>query len=428
MAVSRLVRRVAAGAAAPTFVIGGATTADLDPLYLDRRVRAVASPRHATVLLVAGTLPEPLVRPAGLVHDALPHPRATVWWGNGDDAGVDWLGECLSVSAEEDPAGVLARVHAELMCGNRRSEPAIVGKTKRSPWEGVGPYGHGGSGMTGGEPYGRPLTERDDDPRDGLALDVLPVTVGPFFRGLPAGLTIDVSLHGDILGTVEVREDPFLGSGTPPVPPLGLLFEEARAEPVAVAALERGRVSHHLRAVSRTLRLHGLHALAARVLAVALAPRRSDQEVLRLLRTVERSGVARLGAGVGVLPAERAVGRALGVAARASGVAEDAREADPAYVELGFRPVTHAGGDARARLCQRIAEIRQSLRLVEQAGERVREPGPQVEDPRLPAATVGETLEEVLLGAEWGDAVTTIDSFDVVMGLPKTSGVVAEPA
>ena len=427
MAVSRLVRRVAAGADAPTFVIDGATSGDLDALLLDRRVRAVASPRHAAVLLVAGTLPEPLVRPAGLVHDALPHPRATVWWGDGDP-GVDWLGECPSVSAQEDPAAAIARVHAELMCGDRKSEPAIVGETNRSPWEGVGPYGHGGSGMTGGEPYGRPLTERGDDPRDGLALDVLPVTVGPFFPGLPAGLTIDVSLHGDMVGTIKVQEDPFLGSGTPPVPPHGLVFEKARAEPVAVAALERARVSHHLRAVSRTLRLHGLSALAARVLAVAVSGCPSEQEVLRLLRTVERTGLARVGAGVGVLPAERAAGRALGLAARASGVAEDARKLDPAYVDLGFRPVTHAGGDACARLCQRIAEIRQSLRLVEQGGERMREPGPQVEDPRLPAATVGETLEEVLLGAEWGDAVTTIDSFDVVMGLANASGVVAEPA
>ena len=427
MAVSRLVRRVAAGAAAPTYVVGGATTGDLDALLLDGRIHTVASPRHATVLLVAGTLPEALVRPAGLVHDALPHPRATVWWGDGDP-GADWLRECPGVPAEEDPAAVIARVHAELMCGDRGSEPAIVRETNRSPWEGVGPYGHGGSGMTGGEPYGRPLTERDDDPRDGLALDVLPVTVGPFFPGLPAGLTIDVSLHGDILGAVKVHQDPFLGSGTSPVPPHGLLFEKAHAEPVAVAALERGRLSHHLRAVSRTLRLHGLHALARRVLAVAVASRRSDQEVLRLLRTVERTGVARVGAGVGVLPAERAAGGALGLAARASGVTEDAREADPAYVELGFRPVMHPGGDARARLCQRIAEIRQSLRLVDQAGERIREPGPLVEDPRLPAATVGETLEELLLGAEWGDAVTTIDSFDVVMGLPNACAVVAEPA
>ena len=427
MAVSQLVRRVAAGAAAPTFVIGGATSCDLDVLLLDRRIHAVASPRHATVLLVAGILPEALVRPAGLVHDTLPHPRATVWWGDGDP-GVDWLRECSTVSVAQDPAAMIAAVHGDLMGGNRRSEPAIVGETNRSPWQGVGPYGHGGSGMTGGEPYGRPLTEREDDPRDGLALDVLPVTVGPFFPGLPAGFTIDVALHGDILGAVEVREDPFLDSRMPHASPTGLLFEEARAEPVAVATLERGRVSHHLRAVSRTLRLHGLHALAARVLAVAVAPRWSDQEILRLLRTVERTGLARVGAGVGVVPTERAVDRALGLAARASGVPEDAREADAAYAHLGFRPVTQAGGDARARLRQRVAEIRQSLRLVEQADGRMREPGPQVEDPRLPAATVSEIVEEVLLGMEWGDAVTTIDSFDIVMGLPKNSGVVAEAA
>ena len=424
MAVMNVLRRLAAAAAAPTFVIAGAGGGDVEALALDARVTVVASPRHATVLLVAGALPESLVRAASLVHDALPHPRATVWWSSGD-SDVQWLGDAPSVSVTDDPAAAVTAVHAELMYGTRRSEPAIIEETNRSPWRGVGPYGHGGSGMTGGEPYGRPLTEREDDPRDGLSLDVLPVTVGPFFPALPAGLTINISLHGDVVGAAQIGDDPFLDSRTRPVRTHEAVFDRAVEAPVTVAALERARVSHHLRAISRTLRLHGLGAFADRALAVAVDERPNVDEVRRLLTIVERTGLTRVGAGVGVVGEERAAGRGLGLAARASGVADDARQADPAYAELDFRPVTHRGGDARARLCQRIGEARQSLRLAEDAGERVRYPGPPVEDPRLSAAIVADTLEEVLIGAEWGDAVTTIDSFDIVMGLPASHGVTA---
>ena len=227
------------------------------------------------------------------------------------------------------------------------------------------------------------------------------------------------------MGAAQIGDDPFLDIRTRPVRSHEAIFDSADEAPVTVAALERARVTHHLRAISRSLRLHGLRAFADRALAVAVAERPNAEEVRRLLTIVERTGLTRLGAGVGVVGEERAAGRGLGLAARASGVAEDVRQADPAYSELDFRPVTHPGGDARARLCQRIAEARQSLQLAERAAERVRDPGPPVEDPRLPAATVAGTLEEVLIGAEWGDAVTTIDSFDIVMGLPAPYGVTA---
>ena len=415
VAVSRLLRRLAAGAAAPTFVVSGAAGGDVEELLLDSRVDVVASPRHATVLLVSGHLPDPLARAAALVHDALPHPRATVWWGDGEPA-PQWQRDAPKAALLEDPAAVVASVHADLMYGHRGSESPVVAQTNRSAWHGVGPYGHGGSGMTGGQPYGRPLADRGDDPRDGLSLDVLPVTAGPFFPGLPGGLTVKVALHGDVVGAAQVEADPFLGEGPAPAVGPAALFDGARAGPVGVAALEHARAAHHLRAISRTLRLHGLDALARRVLSAAIEPGASPGELRRVMAAVERTGLARVGAGVGVLPRDAAGG--LGLAARASGVASDARGEDPAYDGLGFQPITQPGGDARARLHQRLAETRQSLRLAEEAGQRVREPGPPLEDPRLAAARVGATLEELLVGAEWGDAVTIVDSFDIAMGLP----------
>ena len=425
--MTQLLRRLAAGAAAPTFVVSGAAEGDVESLFLDSRLNVVASPRHATVLLVAGHLPDPLVRAAGLVHDALPHPRATVWWGDGDPD-LEWLRDCPNVSLVQDPSAVITSVHADLMHGRRGSEPSFVTQTGRSSWRGVGPYGHGGSGMTGGEPYGRPLAERGDDLRDGLTLDVLPLTVGPFFPGFPSGFEVKVSLHGDVVGEAQVLADPFLDSGTAPGAPHAAAFDHALDGPVPVATLEEARAAHHLRAISRTLRLQGLHALADRVLSAAFSPRPNFRELRRLLAVVERTGLPRVGAGVGVLSRDAATGSGLGLAARGSGVAEDAREADPAYAGLGFRPLTQSGGDARARLRQRIAETLQSLRLADEAGERVREPGALLEDPRLPAARVQDVLEQLLVGAEWGDVVTTIDSFDIVMGLPLARSTSAEAA
>jgi NADH-quinone oxidoreductase subunit D len=73
--------------------------------------------------------------------------------------------------------------------------------------------------------------------------------------------------------------------------------------------------------------------------------------------------------GMGVLSGERAI--SLGVTGpnlRASGVPLDIRKAHPysIYNELEFDVITHSGGDVYARYLQRIAEIKQSLHLIDQ--------------------------------------------------------------
>ncbi|HOQ99800.1 MAG TPA: NADH-quinone oxidoreductase subunit D [Anaerolineae bacterium] len=80
--------------------------------------------------------------------------------------------------------------------------------------------------------------------------------------------------------------------------------------------------------------------------------------------------------GVGVLPPERAV--ALGVTGpllRASGVPYDVRTAEPysVYGQLDFDVVTEQGQDAYARYLVRIGEMRQSVRILEQALARLPE-------------------------------------------------------
>jgi len=91
--------------------------------------------------------------------------------------------------------------------------------------------------------------------------------------------------------------------------------------------------------------------------------------------------------GVGRFSAEDAL--ALGVTGptlRAAGAARDVRRDEPysGYETYDFEVVTSDGSDCYARYLVRIAEMRQSLRIVEQCVERLREPGPvMVEDPKV---------------------------------------------
>jgi NADH-quinone oxidoreductase subunit D len=84
----------------------------------------------------------------------------------------------------------------------------------------------------------------------------------------------------------------------------------------------------------------------------------TDNEVFRA-RTI----------GMGVLSGKEAI--ALGVSGpnlRASGVPFDVRKAHPysIYPELEFDVITHPAGDSNARYLQRIAEIKQSIHLIDQ--------------------------------------------------------------
>jgi len=74
--------------------------------------------------------------------------------------------------------------------------------------------------------------------------------------------------------------------------------------------------------------------------------------------------------GVGVLTAEQALAWGVsGPMARASGVAQDVRRSDPysVYPELEFEVALEKGGDVLARLLVRMEEMRQSLRIMDQA-------------------------------------------------------------
>lgn len=425
MGVRGALARLASGSPAPVFAaVGQGAREAVEELRLDARLHLVDSPRHASVLLLAGCFPGPLLRPALRVHDQMPRPRATVWWPAEAPAGRlrDAFPDAMVVGAEDDVAAALLRAHAALLRGERASEPARQPDVPPHPWRGVGPHGQGGKGMTGGFPYGRPLAKRAPA-RDGLELDQVPLRIGPFFPPFPPGLVLEAKLQGDVVQEVAVggnpsRYAPVAQAGSPDA----RLFAAALTGPVPIATLEMARARHHLRWLAHMLRVHGLDALGLRALRLARTLRPEDAGAIeglrRLLKRTRALGWAT--AGVGHIAPERLAGTGTGPVVRAAGLAEDARTEDPAYRALGFEPVVHEDGDARARWRQRLAEAVQALALASRAGEQETEPVGRIEAPRgvwtterRPTGALLALLPSLLAGLEWGDAVATVVSLDL---------------
>lgn len=232
-------------------------------------VRLAPSPRQASVLLVAGSIPSDHAEAVDRVHDQLPHPRATVGWRT-HPAGLADPGVVVDGGPGEVVAAIVA-AHLALSEGGESSEPDRNPDQEPNEWRGVGPNGQGGEGMMGGTPYGRPMAMTSDD-HDGLALDQLHLRLGPFLDALPAGLVLDVNLQGDVLQEVAT-------SRSPVVPEEGVDVDPGR----------RG-----LRWLAHALHVQGLDPLAVRAAGLARdrgCGRDVGADVTRLRRRIRRSGL-----------------------------------------------------------------------------------------------------------------------------------------
>lgn len=365
------------------------------------------------------------------MHDQLAGPRRTVWWTRDDarpgrTAVVPDPVVVTATGADDDRmlddlAAALAREQRALLAAPGSGEPDLLPDVPPAPWRGVGPYGQGGTGMTGGVPYGRPVADRAPD-RDALELDQLPLRVGPYFPPFPAGLVLDVRLQGDVVQEALVSAVP---RATAPDP----VFTTALTQPVAIAAVEIARARTHLCWLAHALHVHGLDPLAARALRLALRLVRPGTDlaaigvVLRTLdRQITRSGVLRWSTR-GVAPLAAAAVTGLGPVARASGADDDARTTEPAYRALGFTPIVQpvtrspAAGGAAARWRQRLDETAQSVALAARAGDARAWGQGTVEGPHgrstaadRPEERLAALLPTLLVGLDWGDAVTAVVS------------------
>lgn len=428
MVLRRLLSRLAASAPVPVLPVAGLGMRDaVTELRLRPEFRCVETPAAAGVLVVAGTLPDDFAEPLALLHDGMPHPRAIVSWhpqATTDAMPGRFAHPILVTGDADDLVAAVVTAQRELLTGLRPSSPAVAGEVGRVAWQGVGPYGQGGTGMTGGVPYGRPMAEVAPD-RDGLRLDVLPLTVGPFFPRFPPGLRLDLAFAGDVVVECAVPVNPFIEvpRGAVAVRPSLDIFVRALFGPVSVAELELARARDHLAWVGDALTTHGLGALGQRALRLAGRLRPEDAPaVRRLARRIEWTQVLGWATrGVGRLSDEgQGILRGCGPVARAAGLLEDARSDEPAYQALGFAPIVHQGGDAAARWRQRLAEAEQSLDLALRAGERQTEATGRIESPRGlltagsgPATCLLPLIPALVTGLEWGDAVAALVSLDL---------------
>ena len=408
---------MAARAAVPVYAVAGTGSRDaVQDLRLADGITLVDSPRAANVLLVAGSIATAHAEALARLHDALPHPRATALWNT--DAGGCTIPGARVVESGSSPIPVLHSLCRELVEGRRHTEEALLPDEDAAAWRGVGPYGQGGTGMTGGTPYGRPIAELGLD-RDGLRLDVLPMDVGPFFAALPTGLVLDLRVAGDVIVGATVIGSSFGGTNpTASVPP----FVRALTEPVSIAELELARARDHLRWVADALRVQGLPALGLRALALAgrVVPG-GGTDIRRLGVTIGRTGAYRwsLAPAAGRLVRDLP-GLALGPVSRAAGLPEDARVDDPAYRALGFEPIVGGNDTAAARWRLRLEEAARSLELAARAGSAHTTPLGVVESPRgrlalgdAPSQRAMALIPALVDGLEWGDAISALVSLDL---------------
>ncbi|MCA1718631.1 MAG: hypothetical protein LC781_18020 [Actinobacteria bacterium] len=250
------------------------------------------------------------------------------------------------------------------------------------------------------------MTENLPRSSDGLQMEwVEGVPFGPLFPGLPGGLTLTVTLDGDTVAGAEAESIEGRASADDLAGPAETLADRlARLDPLSpiayrvlalralesaagvepdermvfarVGALEKERATSHLGWLSLFGRLIGYRWLEDRAgrFQLALVRAASIDEVARLWieagrlsRRVEKTPLLRRKLrDVGLLPEEA---EPLGSVARAAGVGRDARADEEVYQSLGFEPVIREGDDALSRLRVRLAEIEQSLDLVQKAGE-----------------------------------------------------------
>lgn len=418
MGVRGLLGRIAADAAPRVFIAAGSTSMDrVRALRAAGDIRTTLTPRAANILVITGDLDPSLIAPALVAHDALAPPRATLTWR------VDTRSDLLHTNfphavdvAEEALVDEIVRVHRELMTGQRVGDPALLPDVEPNPWRGIGAYGQGGSAMTAGTPYGRPMAGRAED-RDGLKLDYLPVRIGPLFPGFPPGLMLDVKLSGDVIldATLEnLTEAPAMRDS---------IFDRGLRAPVRIRDLEIARARSHLLWLTDAVAVAGSRSLSVRIARLAEAVVPGDGASIRALeRTLRRCGFLRWSTrDVGRISMDHLHG-VTGPVARASGGAADARARDSAYAKLGFEVVHHHEADVAARWLQRLREAEQAVDLAARAGEATTDGPDSVESPRrtLTGPESGRALTDLIpslvQGMEWGDAVTTIVSLDLDMG------------
>lgn len=404
----KTLERLAARAPVPLFVAMGRDRAPaVERLLRHPDIEITATPRHASILLVAGRVRDSDQVYLDRLHDQLPHPRATFWWGDELDNDAD---DAQRAASSDDPVAALRVLYRNLISGARVSETHLRPDEPPAPWRGKGDHGQGGEGMMGGVPYGRMMPmPPTPDIRDGLALDVYTTQIGPFMPYWPAGLVLEVTFQGGVIQSAEVVQPSYPPRDVDRVP-----FDRLLHETTALVQIERARAAHHLVCIARLLSLVGLPTLSRRAQILAARIRANETVAIAPLR----KATARAGLESALAPKlgrvdDRLARELGGPAQRAAGHAIDDRNDNPTYTRLDFTPVTQTQSDCRARLTQWFDEAEQALALVSAAPDATIDQGALVEAPwALRAPPIDYRVTDLLPGLEWSEALLVLNSFD----------------
>lgn len=233
-----------------------------------------------------------------------------VWWAMPAPRARAQASDCRDVAAQLDAAQrQLADVAEQRWLRERQ-----VG-------HGTGVDQHEGDGMD--MPCGLSMADRGED-RDGLKLDQLHVSLGPFLPHWPAGLVLELTLQGDVIQHAAVGTVPE-GTAT------GSFWTEpwlraATGEHVTTGEAASRRAAAHLDSLGRLLAVAGwpdaagtARRLRDQLLGSAL-PGGLSPAVIRFARRIARARTLRwLTAGLGGLSADDAIAADTGAALRAAG-------------------------------------------------------------------------------------------------------------
>ncbi|MEU0084453.1 hypothetical protein [Streptomyces sp. NPDC006274] len=247
-------------------------------------------------------------------------------------------------------------------------------------------------------PAGLPMAEQGPD-RDGLALDRLHVPLGPLLADWPSGLTLRLTLQGDVVQEARIETAaPFPTAAAPS------FWSEPWARAIAGERVEAGeaarrRAASHLDSLARLLAVAGWPATATaarRLRDDLLAGAAADAVRPRARRLAARVGRSRtlywLTRGIGPLTAGEAAAAGVG------------------------GPAARADGDVPARYRLWLAAVLDDLdRLADTSAlDPGRDEGPRgpLDGRRNPSAALAEVLPRLLEGAELAAARLIVASLD----------------
>ncbi|WP_278237373.1 hypothetical protein [Isoptericola sp. AK164] len=203
---------------------GAALARQVESVLLRRGWPPATSPADTDLLVVAGAPGPELAAAVEVLWAQVPAPRASARLTAGDDVGValDGAAEALQAwdaqrtragAADGDPWLGRGPEPEEGHGGHEGHEGGHEGhEGGHEGHEGHDEGGHGGHGSM--LVAGLPMASSAPD-RDGLELETLSLTLGPWMPGAPDGLLVQAAMQGDVLTELHVR---WADTGPGPLP------------------------------------------------------------------------------------------------------------------------------------------------------------------------------------------------------------------